>query len=136
MAIRWNESLATGLDWQDEQHKELFSRINGLLEAMHRNEASTVIGELFQFLSEYSEKHFGQEEKAMTEAKSAHAAQHYAMHRQFRERLHELETIYEKQGASSYLVMHVQRWLHDWLIQHIHQMDKQLAADVSSVLKS
>ena len=36
MAILWDDSLATGNDLIDGQHKELFSRVNGLLEACTR----------------------------------------------------------------------------------------------------
>lgn len=132
MAIRWNESLSTGLDWQDKQHKELFARINSLLDAMQRNEANTVICDLFKFLNEYVVNHFGQEENAMIAAKCTHASQHTAKHNQFKAQLSELEKIYQKQGASSYLIMRMQRWLHDWLIEHIHQMDKLLASEVFS----
>lgn len=128
MAIRWNEALATGLAWQDEQHQELFQHLDNLLEAMRRNEASEAVGHLFDYLDEYTVKHFGEEEAYMLSTSNPMLRQHSAIHQEFRGKLREFEEVYKRQGASSYLVMRLQRWLHDWLFDHISRMDKQLAA--------
>ena len=43
MAVTWTDDLATGVNKIDDQHKELFSRINSLLVALYGFSRSTWI---------------------------------------------------------------------------------------------
>ena len=46
MGIAWEERLATGIDTADEQHRELFGRIDTFLDACDNNRGKTeLIGE-------------------------------------------------------------------------------------------
>ena len=67
MAIEWTEDLATGVPEIDAQHKELFSRINRLLEACNQGQGRAEVGKTLAFLEEYVLIHFSTEEKIMTE---------------------------------------------------------------------
>jgi len=128
MAIEWSNQLSTGLEWQDIQHREMLERMDGLLEAMNRNEARAVIEDLLAFLEDYTHSHFGSEERFMSETDYPALASHRGLHRRFTDRLHELQRLYKRQGASSLVIMHLQRWLRDWLLQHIVQEDQRLGA--------
>lgn len=63
--MAWNESLSVGVDQIDEQHKELFKRVDQLFEAGKNQKAKEYIGELLDFLDDYTKKHFQEEEQYM-----------------------------------------------------------------------
>jgi hemerythrin len=136
MPIRWNNNLATGLDWQDSEHKEIVTRIVGLAAAMERHEAGKELDALLDFLGSYIVEHFGHEEEFMLKWNFPGYASHKVAHEEFGTRFRELKLSYDRQGASSYVVMHVQRWLSDWLMQHISHVDRELAAHAIKIATS
>lgn len=65
MGIEWSSYLATGVDWQDSHHRELFKRINRLLDAMASGYGKEEVANLFNFLDQYFVVHFEAENEAM-----------------------------------------------------------------------
>lgn len=125
MAIEWSNSLSTGLLWQDTQHKELFRRINNLLEAMNVGRGKEEVVKLFKFLDDYFVVHFEAEEKAMGKFNYPHMVSHLAEHTRFIEDISKLSAEC-KDNISTGLVIKVQRQVVDWLINHIGGIDKDL----------
>jgi hemerythrin len=130
MSLYWTPAMSTGLDWQDTEHRELFNRIASLLDAMRHNEPETTLSELFIFLKSYVELHFSHEEQVMCETAFPKYKAHKAEHNAFIARMENLRTAFGRQGASTYVVLNVQRWLVEWLQIHIGREDKLLAAIV------
>ena len=128
MSIKWRDGLATGLEWQDEQHKQLFEQMNTLIEAMQRNDGASVIKEMIAFLRDYAQHHLVEEEQFMELHNDPSLVKHRRAHDTFRENLTKLDALYERQGASTLAVFHAQRWLRDWLLKHIAAMDRELRA--------
>lgn len=129
MAIEWSESLSTGVDWQDTQHKELFRRINALLDAMNVGLGKEEISKLFDFLDEYFVVHFDAEEKAMHQCGYANTLAHLAEHTRFIEDVSSLAQE-AHEGITTSLLIKVQRRVVDWLINHIGGIDKGLGAAI------
>jgi hemerythrin len=136
MAIEWTPQLSTGLDWQDAEHKELFARIDQLLEAMHHNEAGSNLEGLFSFLDCYVVQHFGHEEIEMRKSGYPGLTAHLNQHIVFMARLVEYKTAFERQGGSSYVIMHLQRWLADFLLKHVPFVDKAMAAYILNQIEA
>jgi hemerythrin len=132
MAITWNPKLSTGIDWQDEEHKELFARIDALLDAMRHSHARSSLDGLFEFLESYVIRHFGREEDLMTELDYPEMMAHGLQHAIFRESIREIQRDFVQQGGSTYVVMRIQRLLAEWFMRHIIQVDRRLAAFVLS----
>jgi hemerythrin len=128
MSLVWRPQMSTGLEWQDKQHQELFRRIDSLYEAMQRHEANTVVKELLKFLGDYARTHFMVEEEYMKTHVCSNCEEHIKCHELFTEHLAEIVELYEKQGASTMVVMRLQSWLRDWLINHIMTIDKKMVA--------
>ncbi len=127
MAIEWSESLSTGIEWQDFQHKELFSRINSLLDAMDMGLGKTEILRLIEFLDEYVVVHFDAEEQAMHNYGYPDTLAHLEEHTRF---VDYVAGIREDAagGVSSGLVIKVQSRIVDWLLNHVGGIDKSLGA--------
>ena len=49
----------------DEQHKQWFDKAEALFDAGRKGQAKEYIGELLQFLDDYTKKHFADEERYM-----------------------------------------------------------------------
>lgn len=131
MGIEWSASLATGLEWQDSHHRELFKRINRLLDAMATGYGKEEVRTLFKFLDEYFVIHFEAEERAMERHGYPDTALHKAEHARFIKKISSLRDEFEK-GPSSRHVIWVQREVVDWLINHIGDMDKKLGSFLKS----
>ena len=66
--MEWTQDLSVGVNKIDEQHKELFSRINNLLTAIKQHRCKDEIDNTIAFLEDYARTHFSYEEKQMKEA--------------------------------------------------------------------
>lgn len=127
MSIEWSRTFSTGVEWQDRHHKELFKRINALLDAMNVGLGKDEISRLFKFLDEYFVVHFDAEEKAMHKLDYPDALAHTAEHTGFIEEISRLEDECRK-GMSTATVIKTQSKVVDWLISHIGKSDKALGA--------
>lgn len=127
MAIEWSKNLSTGVDWQDRQHKELFKRINSLLDAMNVGRGKEEVARFFNFLDEYFVVHFEAEEQAMGKYNFPGTVSHLSEHTGLIEDFSRIKA--ECKGRISTAdVIKVQRRIVDWLINHIGESDKALGA--------
>jgi hemerythrin len=125
--VRWSPSLAVGHGRIDEQHQELFRRLDRLLLAMGQGDRGE-IGRLFDFLGEYVVEHFGMEEQLMTDLRYPDYPMHRAAHERFVRDYTELRRSFEATGGTAAVTLKVRDWAVDWLKAHIAQTDRQLAA--------
>jgi len=126
MAITWQQNLATGIQEIDEQHKELFRRVNALLEACSGGRGKDEVPRVLDFLSDYVRVHFSAEESYMDRHGYPDAAAHKALHSEFQKSVASFRGELAAHGANLNLTVTVNRLVVDWLIQHIGKMDKAL----------
>ncbi|MBI2413552.1 MAG: hemerythrin family protein [Deltaproteobacteria bacterium] len=125
MALLWRKTLETGVDWQDTQHKELFERINRLMDAMLARKGKEEIVNLIKFLDSYVVTHFGAEDQAMAKLQFPGRNAHIAEHKSFKEQVAGLKKEVEA-GANLAIVIQTQQSAVDWLTNHIGVVDKEL----------
>jgi hemerythrin len=128
---QWTDDLAVGVADIDRQHKELFTRLGGLLDAMAAGKAQTQAPAMLDFLARYVREHFATEERHMAAMSYPSANSHKLQHQAF---IHEFQLIqrqFQAQGASPTLVLEVHRKVSDWLVNHICRTDKLLGAFLS-----
>ncbi|MDH4224609.1 MAG: bacteriohemerythrin [Deltaproteobacteria bacterium] len=126
MAVLWRNDLAIGVDLIDAQHKELFVRINQLLDACTQGKGSEEVGGVIKFLEDYVVTHFGDEQNLMTKYQYPEYESHFAMHVKFVEEFQKLKGLFEKEGATINFVIQVNQVVVDWLVNHISKVDKRL----------
>jgi hemerythrin len=131
MSLIWRQEMSTGLEWQDEQHQQIFEQIDKLLEAMRHSAGQSVVKDLIDFLGNYTRTHFEGEEDYMLKHNCTTYAEHKKCHEDFSEQLGELVELYNRQGASTMVVMRLQSWLRDWLINHIMNVDRKMLSACS-----
>lgn len=134
MAIEWSKTLATGVAWQDRQHRELFKRINTLLDAVAVGLGKEEAVRLLKFLEDYIVVHFEAEEQAMNRFNYPATLEHLARHTAFIDEVGRLRSEFATTPTSA-LVIKIQRVVIDWLIKHIGGDDKALGSFIMSADK-
>lgn len=127
MAIEWRDYLATGIEEIDLQHKELFARINVLLDACTRGQGRDEVLKLLLFLDDYIKTHFAAEEKLQKRSDYPGYPEHRDQHTRFVRQVDELERQFTNDGATIGLVIQTNRTMTEWLIEHISRVDKAFA---------
>jgi len=127
MAITWDPTLVLGVPEIDEQHRELFRRLDSLLEAIRAGQSRTEVGHTLAFLSDYASHHFSAEETLMRDRAYPGMADHQAEHRTFAAELRALQAEYQRDGATASLIIRVNTQLTGWLRTHVYRTDRALA---------
>ena len=126
MSAKWTSALSTGVRVIDEQHKQLFSHVNKLHEAMSQGKGKEEIGQILDFLGQYAAKHFSAEEREMQSRNCPTAEQNKQAHREFMLKFSELRNQFDRNGSQTTLVLEIHRTLSRWLVEHISKIDTKL----------
>ena len=119
--------MTTGIEALDNQHKQLITWLNDLLEAMSMGRGRAEVDGLLDKLGGYAVMHFGHEEDCMTKYNCPVAAKNVDAHQEFVATFTNLREDFDKNGASAHLVVRVESELMRWLTGHIKGTDTQLA---------
>lgn len=123
MEWQWNSSLETGIEQIDEQHKELFNRIDQLELALYNGRAASELVKLMEYLESYIVEHFELEEKLMLDNIYPDFAAHARQHAEFRNLCTGILNNFRSRGADSYLAIDVDKQMRKWWENHILKMD-------------
>jgi len=126
MAITWTPDLSVGVDLIDEQHKLWFEKANQLYKAGQEGRAKEFIIELFDFLDDYTKKHFKDEEEYMEKIKYPQIDAQRKAHAAFIADLAKLKKDYNESGGNILLIINANKMILNWLTQHIRNMDKKI----------
>ena len=129
--MEWTEDLAVGITKIDEQHRELFKRINNLLLAIREHRCKAEIDETIRFLDDYARFHFSEEEKRMEEAGYGGLQEHKLQHAVYLKNISELKqqsSLPRESGMSYELSVTATQMVVDWIVVHIMKTDKLFGA--------
>jgi len=126
MALEWRESFSVGVKEIDNQHKELFIRVNHLLDACSKGKGKDEVTNVLDFLGSYVITHFKDEEALQLKHEYPDYGMHKELHSQFIQEVTELRTKLQTEGSTLALVLEINRKVIDWLVNHIGKYDKEL----------
>ena len=133
MAIVFDDSLRTGNGLIDTQHQELIARVNKLTDACKVGAEKLTAVQTLNFLMDYTNIHFADEEKLQEENAYPLLEAHKGQHAAFVKAVEELqEMLEEEEGPTDAFVEAVNKNITDWLLNHIQVQDKAVAAYVQS----
>lgn len=137
MTLLWMESLATGVEIIDSQHKRFLELINELKRtfAQRENEAITEENRLEVYrsllrLRDYAFFHFGTEERFMLGAKYPEFIQHKSRHDDFIKALFDME---QQVLAGTLVPGAIIEYAMDWYREHIGKVDQQMGNFLKAV---
>jgi hemerythrin len=135
--IQWTDDLAVNVLDIDNQHKELFARINRFFDAFDRQAGRSEIRGLFAYLRDYISTHFRTEEAYMDKHLGytypdyqRHKDQHKAFDRDFREFAKDLDD----EAAAGLIVTEFKSWMTNWWLLHVSNTDKGLGKSLKEAL--
>ena len=129
MKVEFDNSLVTGNEMIDGQHKELIAKIDKLVTCCQEGGEKMQAIKMLDYLAEYTDFHFSAEEKLQEEVSYPAIEGHKAKHEEFKKAVDELhEILVEEEGPTDAFVAAVEKNVVNWLFDHIKNMDQALAA--------
>lgn len=126
--ITFDESLVTGNDTIDTQHKELIDRIRNFVSACEKDAGKIKAIQMLDYLSEYTDFHFSAEEKLQADVDYPALKEHQAKHEEFKGNIRELYEFFEEvEGPTDEFVKQVEINVVNWLFNHIKTFDRSVA---------
>lgn len=127
--MKLDKSLITGNELIDNQHSELIDKIYKLIDCCGQGGGKIETVKMLDYLSDYTDFHFGAEEKLQEDAAYPGLAEHREKHEEFKKAVHELhEMLIEEEGPTDAFVNAVQKNVKEWMFEHIQKVDKAMAA--------
>jgi hemerythrin len=135
MASLWNDSYLIGVEKVDNQHKELFKRVETLFNACNQGKGRDEVAGILQFLQDYVVEHFKSEEELQLKYDYPEYVSHKAMHEAFVKDFLELKKGFEANGTNGLFVIQVNKKVINWLTQHVAKVDKALGLFLKDKIK-
>jgi len=119
----WNESLETGIPVIDNQHKELFRKLDILFYSTDSDRVSKTL----EFFRKYVKKHFYNEQELQHKTQYPKADLHKKMRTDFIVAFREMKKEYDADRTQLPVLLRITRAIAGWLREHIMVHDKEFA---------
>lgn len=130
MKFVWTNDLATGYALIDQQHQQLISAINSLMEACEKGKGRAELEPTARFLQQYTARHFADEEALQQKFHYPDYPAHRQYHEAFKKTVAELSAQLQKEGPTILLVGKINSSIGGWLVNHIKREDVKVAAHI------
>lgn len=125
----WNNDLNLGIDLIDSQHQRIAQYLNELHAAKEQGDRRKV-GEILDWLLDYTESHFLYEEDLMKRSGYMLSEAHKSVHTSFIERMKRYQTRFRNNEDIAHSML---TDLHKSLTNHIKSDDRDYARNVSRI---
>jgi len=132
MPVEWNSYLAIGVERIDNQHKEIFRRVNEFMDAINQGNGPLRVTEVLNYLNSYTLTHFRDEEEIMEKTHYLCYDFHKREHEKFCKDILKLQEQIALKGVNMVSVLQTSHVMVKWLVQHIMETDKALADHMRS----
>lgn len=132
MAVLWKEEYKTGIDVVDVQHRQLFDKIEHLLEIAKSGSRETnkrECMEIIDFLVKYTVIHFETEEKLQREKRYVSYEEHVRIHREFTNTVQVYKDMLNNNFSSKALKSFIGTLL-AWLVNHVCVCDRKIVKNI------
>ena len=128
MNIEFDDTLITGNETIDGQHKELIAKINSFVSACEEGQGKVKAIKMLDYMQEYTEFHFTAEEELQKKVEYPELPKHHEKHEEFKKTIQELyEFLEENEGPDERFMQAVKTNVVDWLFNHIKSFDRSVA---------
>jgi len=133
--LKWDDSLATGFDGVDLQHKKLILIIDDVSKSLQAPEEEYALrmAKDLKRLTDYTVYHFSEEEAFMRKHEYPELEKHHGEHEAFvAEVKRQIATLSRADSVNGF---NFYRFLGNWLLNHIAKSDKAWADYIHSKVK-
>ncbi|GEM_PF-268229 len=124
--IKWDVSLESGVDEIDRQHMYFVDILNEINRSVLKNYRYSALRAI-KFMDHYAHWHFSSEEKYMKKYGYPDYETHVKEHEKFYKYTKDMMRKIEDYGINSDIAYSIQKYLIDWLINHIKYTDRKFA---------
>jgi len=121
--LRWNSSYSIELNIIDQQHKKWIEFINILYKSYKSNAKKKDISENISKLLDYTDYHFGFEEKYIEDFSCGNLENHKKEHASFVTNIKKYKALHDEGNLEAAYKLII--YLNKWVINHIHTEDKR-----------
>jgi hemerythrin len=132
MAYKWDDSLATGYLAIDNQHIQLFTILDRLIDASGQGRGDEIIVNVLKYLTAYTITHFTMEEDLMIKYEYEVYPGHKKLHDDFKLKVNELNKRISDAGPTKEVIKLTADTIGEWLVNHIKCADHLLADYIKS----
>lgn len=129
--IEWNDLLSVGVAALDKEHKELFTLVNELYDAMKKGRGKDIMSKTVEGLAHYCQVHFAHEEKLFAKTNYPDAAAHIKRHDDFRKKVKELQGKCRGKASNADNIV-LMNLLRKWLVNHVMTRDHKYTAHLNA----
>lgn len=129
--IQWTDNYLTGFKEIDNQHKALVVLINELFNLMQEGKAKKHLDDIFDHLTDYTKKHFFEEEKMMVKYAFKEFNEHKEEHKKFIDQLAKLKSDFKKEKVT--ISIETLNFLKNWLLNHILVTDMRYVPHIKEM---
>jgi len=122
----WNSQYETGNERVDNEHKEIFMRVEKVMASLPDGDASS-IDSTMDFLASYTVNHFAHEESLMAQSNYPHMAVHKKQHDDFLAEVSFLIKRVKNESDNTKNGEDITRVIVNWLTDHVLGSDKVMA---------
>ena len=133
MLYGWDNSLETGNNAIDLQHQQLIERLNRLIIANNEGTDQVSLSETLDFLINYVEQHFNDEEELQLKYNYPRYKEHKEEHEKFRIVINSLMNRLHTEGYTTSLMNNTLNTMSDWFVMHINEEDLRLAIYIRQI---
>ncbi len=121
----WNPSYSVGQRDIDLEHQQFIDKINQFELAGKEGKSTEKVGEILQFLVNYAQHHFQNEEQYMADNEFPKLTEHTRSHMSFVSQMVAFQNQLRSTGSTPELASKISTFCGDWLINHIMTADLQ-----------
>lgn len=121
--IEWIKKYSLGIDIIDNQHRQFLELMDQAYESFYKNRDKDQLAVLLGNLKDYTELHFGTEEKYFELFNYEYKDEHVRFHAQLKDMLKKLMLDFDAKGSDA--IPSIIDFLEDWLVAHLSIEDKK-----------
>jgi len=125
--ITWNEALEVGIETIDAQHHVLADLVNAIHDKLMKGAPDDDVWDAFALLADAAAEHFRYEEDLFARHAYPHSERHKRKHGLLLVVLERFQETLDRADRPVRLEEHLD-YLHEWLLDHIEDEDRPLAA--------
>ena len=119
--IIWNDSLITGIDMIDAQHKILINKVNKLQSCIQNENSFDNLSILLDELLEYTIYHFEMEEELFSNSQYSEKDSHLKEHAAFSNYIKGFLDVKNRDNILE--AKNLLKYLNNWIVYHIKEVD-------------
>ncbi len=124
--MKWNNSLAIGIETIDAQHKKIFEHLLAIENSVTKRDPWHILRFLLVQLADYMKFHLAVEEALLDVVHYPDRARHRGSHADIMSQIAELEAGLERSGSADALVL----FFESWFARHVLNEDRDYATFV------